>query len=372
MIKVLIRTDASNATGMGHINRCVSLARHLEAEGMEPLFVLRYISGNVVGDYRKLGIKIFLLEEDCSLNDEACLLAERFASQYPAIVFDFSHYQNMALVEKFVPYFELLQSAFLTTFLIDGLNDTAIIDHIDPAIDVVITPYISAEDRSPGRCRGFRHWTGPSYFIFAPEYTSENWQREVRSTVERLLITMGGSDPYELTLIIIDALKLLESDVRCRVVIGPGFSEDLKLKIKDKCLLIPFCEIVVAPPTLVPHLKWAEMAISASGLTKYEMALTGVPSLQLSFNQQIAETTAEYEKEGFYRDLGLFTERTPIDIAFEIDELARNFEIRKSMIKRGQALFGESGIQRLIRAVRDGKIDQVNCKKPTPKGPALD
>jgi len=359
MIKAIIRTDASNAIGMGHINRCVSLARHLEAEGMESLFVLRHVSGNVVEDYRKLGINIYLLEENCSIDDEAHLLAERFASQYSAIVFDFSHYQNMTIIQDYVSYFELLQYAFKTTFLIDGFNDTAIIDHIDTAMDVVITPYIGAEDHSHDGSRGYWHWAGPSYFIFAPEYTSEDWQREVRCTAERLLVTMGGSDPYGLTLIVLDALKLLATNVHCRIVIGSGFSNDLKLKARKKCLSLPFCEIIDAPPNLVKHLKWAEMAISASGLTKYEMALAGVPSLQISFNRKIAETTAAYEKEGFYRDLGLYTERTPQEIAVEVDVLARNSEIRKNMIKRGQALFDESGVKRLICAVRDSRIEQI-------------
>ena len=52
-----------------------------------------------------------------------------------------------------------------------------------------------------------------------------------------------------------------------------------------QCLSIPFCEIIDAPPNLVTHLKWAEMAISASGLTKYEMALAGVPSLHILMSQ---------------------------------------------------------------------------------------
>jgi spore coat polysaccharide biosynthesis predicted glycosyltransferase SpsG len=94
------------------------------------------------------------------------------------------------------------------------------------------------------------------------------------------------------------------------------------------------------------------MAISASGLTKYEMALTGVPSLQLSPNSELAETTATYEKEGFYKDLGLYTERTPQGIAEDIVALAKNSKKRRDMIEHGQALFVEPGIKRLINAIR--------------------
>jgi len=352
MTKILIRTDASNEIGMGHINRCASLARHMEDEGMEPLFVLKYFTDNVVENYQKLGINIVLLEENCSLYCEAHFIIEHFASQYSAIVFDFSHSQNIAIIQDYVLYFERLQHAFKATFLIDGFNETAIIDFIDPAVDVVITPYIGAVDHSPDQSKGYRHWIGPSYFIFAPEYTLENWQREVRSSVKHLLVTMGGSDPYELTLIVLDALKLLSIKIHCRVVTGPGFSDDLKKKVKKQRLSLPLCEIVDKPQNLVAQLKWAEMAVSASGLTKYEMALAGVPSLQISCNREMAETTAVYEKEGFYRDLGLYTELTPQRIVDELTILVKDFKSRKNMIKRGQSLFYESGIKHFLCALK--------------------
>jgi UDP-2,4-diacetamido-2,4,6-trideoxy-beta-L-altropyranose hydrolase len=352
MTKVLIRADASNTIGMGHINRCLSLARQMEDEEIESLFVLKYVSDNVAEDYQKLGINIVFLAEDCSLDDEVHFIIEHFASQYSVVLFDFSHYQNMERIQDFVPYFEALQNAFTQTFLIDGFNDTAIINYIDPAMDVVITPYIGAKDHSTDKSIGYRHWTGPSYFIFAPEYLSENWYREVPSTIECLLITMGGSDPCELTLVVLDALKLLPENIHCRVVIGSGFSDDLNEKVKKQCFSLPLCEIVNAPQNLAAHLKWAEMAISASGLTKYEMALTGVPSLQLSPNSELAETTATYEKEGFYKDLGLYTERTPQGIAEDIVALAKNSKKRRDMIEHGQALFVEPGIKRLINAIR--------------------
>ncbi|MCD4743187.1 MAG: hypothetical protein K8R67_11995, partial [Desulfobacteraceae bacterium] len=158
---------------------------------------------------------------------------------------------------------------------------------------------------------------------------------------------------------VLDALKLLPAKIHCRVVIGSGFSDDLKDKVSKQCLSIPFCEIVDEPKNLVTQLKWAEMAISASGLTKYEMALTGVPSLQISYNRELAETTAVYEKEGFYRDLGLYIELTPQGIVDELTKLAKDFKSRKSMIKRGQSLFYGSGMKHFLCALRDGKIDDV-------------
>ncbi|MDY6793311.1 MAG: hypothetical protein SWH54_18750 [Thermodesulfobacteriota bacterium] len=361
MSKVLIRTDASNSTGMGHLNRCVSLARHFEIEGIESLLILRHASDNIVTGFKNQGLNISVLEKCGSLYDEALLISNRFASQYSAIVFDFSHYQIMSRVEELIPYFKILHNSFSATLLIDGLDDTAIIDHIEPSIDVVVTPYIGAKCRSADENPGFRHWAGPAYFIFPPEFTSINWDRQVRGKAKNLLVSMGGSDPYELTLMIIDALQLLESEIICRVVVGPGFTESLKLKIEKACAVIPCCKIVFGLPTLIRHLQWADIAISASGLTKYEMAYAGVPSLQLSFNAKIAAANAQDETKGFYLDLGLYTETTSLDIANEIDALVRSFERRREMVRLGQALFSKTGLDSLIREVRGNIVDSINC-----------
>ncbi|MCP4160210.1 MAG: hypothetical protein GY760_09070 [Deltaproteobacteria bacterium] len=350
MRKVLIRTDASNSIGMGHINRCVSLSLHLKAEGMDTLFVLNYESDIILENYINSGLNIVMLCT-CSLNEEALFLVEHLSSKYSSIVFDFSHYQNMERIKDFVPYFELLNCSF-NTFLIDGFNDTAIIKYINPEVDVVITPYIGAEDHS-NRSKVYKHWVGPSYFIFSIEYTLEEWKRYVPSIAENLLVTMGGSDPYEMTLVVLDALKLISLKIHCRIIIGSGFSVSLIEKIKNQCFSLPLCEIVEKPKNLVTHLKWADMAISASGLTKYEMALTGVPSLQMSFNKDLAKITANQEKEGFYRDLGLYIERTSEEIVNEIEDLAKKSDYRENMIKKGQALFQKSGIKRFVKYVRD-------------------
>jgi UDP-2,4-diacetamido-2,4,6-trideoxy-beta-L-altropyranose hydrolase len=357
---VLIRTDASNEIGMGHVNRCISIARYLEEEQIKTLFVLRYASSAVVAELKRLGAEFFLLDERCRPKKEAEYLSNYFAQDYPVALFDFAHYPSMEIVDEFHAYFELLNSVFKTTVLIDGFKDTAIVDHIDPAIDIVITPYIGADKQGFQQKRAFRHLAGPAYFIFTPEYVSEHWRREVRHKAEKILVSMGGSDPYDLTLTIMAALALVKTEIHCRIIVGPDFSNHLTKRIEEQCRVLPFCEIVIAPPNLVPHLKWAEMAIGASGLTKYEMAFAGVPSLQLSFNAELADLTAQYEKEGFYRNLGLFSKSNPETIAREIDTLVVDFKARQSMIERGQAMFDLSGWQQLIRIIKSGIMSVKN------------
>ena len=104
--------------------------------------------------------------------------------------------------------------------------------------------------------------------------------RRITSIASNLLITCGGSDPTETTLLAIKAAGKIETHLNLRVIIGPLFSDSLEMRIREEIdKLDHFCEIIQKPKSLREHLLWCDVAISASGLTKYELAATSTPSI---------------------------------------------------------------------------------------------
>lgn len=63
-------------------------------------------------------------------------------------------------------------------------------------------------------------------------------------------------------------------------------------------------------------------AVSSSGLTKYELAMMGTPSLQISFSEQYAYINQYFVCYGSARHLGVFDKVTVV-LAQEIRTLAR-------------------------------------------------
>lgn len=60
---VVIRADASETIGSGHIMRCLTLAERLRLKGAEVSFICRDFSGNLVEHIRNKGFKVHLLSK---------------------------------------------------------------------------------------------------------------------------------------------------------------------------------------------------------------------------------------------------------------------------------------------------------------------
>ena len=83
---------------------------------------------------------------------------------------------------------------------------------------------------------------GPRYCLLRREFAAwRTWKREIQPTCRRLLVTMGGSDPENLTLRVLQALANLA-----------GLEEDL--------------EVTVVTGGSNPHLKVLEDAVAQSAL----------------------------------------------------------------------------------------------------------
>ena len=75
MKKILIRVDASNEIGTGHIIRCRTLAREFKERGAEIIFICRAYKGNLIkllqADFTViiLDVKLVTKEEQKKLSD---------------------------------------------------------------------------------------------------------------------------------------------------------------------------------------------------------------------------------------------------------------------------------------------------------------
>jgi spore coat polysaccharide biosynthesis predicted glycosyltransferase SpsG len=97
---------------------------------------------------------------------------------------------------------------------------------------------------------------------------------------------------------------------------------------------------------------WCDLAITGSGLTKYEMAVTGTPSLQLSFSEDHAAVNESFVKNGTAKHLGVYDAVSLRSISEEITGLLDNFGKRRFMSEAGKGLLDGLGTGRLIEAIR--------------------
>ena len=124
---------------------------------------------------------------------------------------------------------------------------------------------------------------------------------------QRLLITMGGSDPAGLTLLAVDAIEQVKYNVEVTIIIGGGFMHysDLSKKLgktKKEYRLLESVE------NMASVMSKSDLAISSFGVTSYELAALKIPSLYICLTKDHAESARALSNAGFGHNLGVYTQ----------------------------------------------------------------
>jgi UDP-2,4-diacetamido-2,4,6-trideoxy-beta-L-altropyranose hydrolase len=356
---ILFRTDGNEAYGMGHFARCLSLAAEARSRGARVAFALRFHDPATRAALQEREIPYECVPDAVALEAEGEWLRARFPSPPQVLLFDVSHAFTLDRAREMGTLVSGLRTFSAVIGVLDGLGGHALIERTPLAADLVVTPYFGAGATTGGP---FRHLAGPGYFVFHPDFAAAaRAQPEIAADPTRVLVTFGGSDPHAITLKTLRALaQIREPQLEIRVVIGPSFAHSLAAGIRE---LLPHLghrvTTIEAPPTLSGPIAWCELALSAAGLTKYELALLGRPSLQISIDDAHAASNAEFERVGSAWHLGVHSALTEDDVAAALVRLMKDRGARERMSRAGRSLLDTRGGSRILDAVEE--IRQERC-----------
>lgn len=270
---IIFRTIGGPIIGYGHVYRCLSLAaalRQLANDIYITFIVNEEISGLVRND------KFDVIVSDNFDHDEPL-----FAELKPlAIILDAYTASNT--------YLSMCKNYALTV-LFDDNNDI----YDDEISDIIINGNIHAGDLNYSITDSIR-LLGPKYLVLRKEY----WGSHVPKMYDKkgILVTTGGSDKYDSSVAILQALKLV--DTTKTVVVGPGYKLNTIANLEG----LKDCNtrLVYKPSSLLPLLEQAEYTISAAGSTVYEILLQkSIPILfSIATNQDKAYDS--FTKLGVY------------------------------------------------------------------------
>ncbi len=116
------------------------------------------------------------------------------------------------------------------------------------------------------------------YDLIVPKYNliNSNFFYEIveNENPPKVLITMGGEDPENLTSWIIKNGAKVLNKFDVRVIIGAAHPDSKKVKL-DASKYLSSVDIIDSPPNLVDHAIWSNFAITAGGMSAYELAVSG-------------------------------------------------------------------------------------------------
>jgi len=358
---LVFRTDASETTGMGHFFRCLSLAKYALKADEEVHFVFKDVSENVSLILADYGISADVIDPQTTWEQEIRFLQANIKKKSKIFILDIAHYKTFSELQGIGEYTTSLRNeGFLA--VIDGFKRTSFIDNeffLD--LDMLIAPYLDAKVKKESVREGINYLMGTEYMVFQEEYeTYSKNQCLIPASASKILITFGGSDPFEITVKAINALqKINVCSLEVVVVVGPGFSSSLKKMIHKLTQINSHSwNVIYSPPTLASWMDWCDLAIGTTGLTKYELALMGVPSVFLSIDLDHAEMNKDFEQTKTGLHLGVHNEVTAHQLSISVQTLLDNQSERKQMSRNGLKLLDCNGSERILNALRENYYDK--------------
>ena len=154
---------------------------------------------------------------------------------------------------------------------------------------------------------------GKNYLILNSEI---NAYKKERTGVKNILVTLGGSDTYGVTVKILKILK--KYNIKATIHTGPSFKhlDELNLELTSDYEVISFI------PSLIKEFNKYDLAITGGGVTPFEANASGLPCLIVA-NEIFEVANAEFldgietsKFIGYYDDLkeGIFDRLDKIDI----------------------------------------------------------
>lgn len=331
------RVDADSRIGWGHLRRCLAIADALPSR-LSPVFCFSDGSADAAARLGNAGRQTL-----CG-TDPVAGLAEQTGAAPALVVADLAHPPWLDAPESLRREIAAWRQAGSRVALIDGLAPLALVEGGDWPLDLYIAPYCGAAP-PPGLPPG-RSLCGPAYAIIPalPARAASD------AGPLHLLVTLGGADPCGTTLRVLEALASLDGrTLTTRVVLGPAFGPALRRKIRS--LAAADITLVDSPDGLGPHYAWADLAVAGTGLTKYELAAAGLPSVLISLNDASAEAHRAFEAEATAVHLGTDATVDSAMIARAIAALADDPARRADLSRRGRALVDGQGAARTAAAL---------------------
>jgi len=339
---VAIRTDGSDRYGMGHVMRCIALAQALKADGVDVTFIARELPGRAATIIHDFGFRVISLSGDLDGPDDAAATIEAVRSCATLLVIvDLNHIDTLADEDGFVAFLEALRNAGLVLAVIDGLDAECISMRRPLPVRAIAVPYLNAEQRDYKTAEGAIVFAGSQYFPLRSDFCGAT-PKVIAPIAHRILVSLGGGDVARYQSCIVVALTALGHDLSVRVT-GQLAAESTDSK---------GIEVLGRAANMAALIAWADLAIIGSGLTRYETAALGTPSLCFSLRREHVPLVDESAAAGFTEHGGLIDQRSTSQIADAVDRLIVDAELRARMSRQGQRLIDGHGASRLAAGIR--------------------
>lgn len=322
--------------------RCLALAAAWHQNGGQVVFLTYGANDSTKHRISSNGFKFIRIQQpyphelDARTTLRVCQRYSRFGNA-PWVVLDGYHFDT--------PYHRTLREHGIRLLVID---DTAHLQYYDA--DILLNQNITGSELEYRTAPGTIRLTGPSYVLLRNEFLQwSDWERSHPLQSRRLLVTMGGSDPDNVTRKVLESLIYLdEINMEITVIIGPHNVHKASLLplARQQSLSVRFAEDVMDVSKFMASV---DFAITAGGSTVWEMAYMALPSIALILADNQSEAIQKLDRTHILRNLGWHADVSRAEIASAVLELAKDQATRMHFGDAGRKLIDGLGAKRVLK-----------------------
>jgi len=364
MGSAVFRCDATPATGGGHAMRCLALAEALRDSGWSATFAgVRETLGTVPA----IGRSGFAwIELSGAPQEEPAALAAAVAGGCDVLVVD--HYGRGGEFESACRGFAARIA------VIEDIPGR--VHDADFLLDA--TPGRETGDYAglvPGGCRLL---VGPHYAPLRRRFSeSRNMalaRRERGKGIARLLVSLGATDPGNVTSVVLRGIAKSGLTAPVDVVMGQASPHLSDVRALAASLGIN-AKVHVDVSDMATLMAAADVAVGAAGSTSFERCCLGLPSLVVVVADNQKQIAAALVAAGAAVSLGEKAALRDDDVAAALGDLAADAEKRAGLSRRGAVLCDGRGATRTaitLAPERAGDGREVTLRPVTPAdGPLM-
>ncbi len=340
---IYIRVDANELIGTGHVMRCLALAGEARRQGLDVTFIVANQTSKkviVANDFSVICLDSAWDRMEEEVDELLDVIREK---QIKLLIVD-SYYVTEAYFHALRPFVKLVY--------IDDLYEAVY------PVDMLINYNLYARDL-PYR-QSYQQHTFDTRFLLGTGYAPlrqefATVQRSLRESVSKVLITSGGTDPYNVIGHILDQLQHCEAFLQTHYYVILGRYNNYQLELEEKWNEYANIHFMYNVSNMSEYMLSCDIAIAAGGTTFYELCACGLPTImymladnqlqmtQVAKRQQIAFTIGDVRKDM----------KQCMDYLQEVYLLlTQNPNLRLSVSKKMQEQVDGVGSERIVTELR--------------------
>ncbi|MFC1907384.1 PseG/SpsG family protein [Chloroflexota bacterium] len=331
-MNIVFYTYGNHQMGMGHIYRSIALIKALEKKcvGVSARLLSRNYKDGIM-KIKEFGYPVIQIPLDMSEQTEIEYCIGILKDLHPDVLVTDALKITPAKMALFKKYSKYLVS-------IDDAGDGRLMANL--VVNVLF--------QTPKNDNRKAELSDLSYLILREEFRAPNRPAmSINPIVKRILVTQGGSDTYGVTIKIARALDKVDDSIEIILLLGPAFKHEKELEAVQRESRRHFI-IERDIRDVFSLFSRCDLAITGGGMTLFELAAVGVPSIVLTQEYKEIETIERIYDYGFIKNLGLSENVSDEDIYHSVNELIENYSLRNKMSEVSRKIVDGLGAERIV------------------------